>query len=318
MAQQNKQVYTRAPTIKKRRNSPRCGDMLRSNSRHFGCSVDNWRYCRDSSIKDYRSEHKLAFSCRKNSQYSKHKKVVSMEKMGKTGRNNRDINISESNFERVNRNVLKMKQDSPKTVSSESMTWKCHNKIYMNCSQVANDSTEDKNSDCMKSREGKFAESCITINCSSLTTAETDRGTLFSHEVDGGSMSVIIGTAGNVDTSPSNPESHQSSEENSVRRRYMSDCSTDSDDSFVIFESGVDCEPVVMALVSDSDLSEDGAINQFSDDDDDDDGGGGGGDAVGEESDDTEVRNKDYEMWNSVTNAVMMYIVTPFIYSLKT
>ncbi|XP_021932306.1 protein phosphatase 1 regulatory subunit 15A [Zootermopsis nevadensis] len=246
MAQQNNHVKTRVPTMKKRRNSTQFGDMLRNNSRHFGCSVDR-RYCCDSSIKDYRNEHKCAFSCRKKSRCSKVNKVVNLEQMGKTGRNSRDINVSESNFGRVKRNVPKMKQESPKTVSSESIAWKCHKKMYMDCSQVANDSTEDENLECVKSREGKFAESCIAIKCSSLTTAEIDAG----HDVEGGSISVMVHAAGNLNTSPSNPESHQSSEENSVRRRCMSDCSTDSDDSFVIFESGMDSD------------------NHFSDDDDD-------------------------------------------------
>lgn len=291
--QKNKHLYTRASAMKKRRNTLNCGDMLRSNSRHFGCSVDNWRYCRDSSIKDYRSERKLAFSCKKKSQYSKHNKVANMEKMGKTEKNNRDVNISESNFERVNRNVQKMKQDSPKTVPSEATMWHCHKKIYMDRSQVANDSTANTNSNCMKSRGGKFAESCVAVKCNSVTTAEMDQGIVFSHEVECGSMSVLIHAGGNINTSPSNPEGRQSSKERSVRSRCMSDCSTDSDDSFVIFESGVDCDPVIKLLISDSDLSEDGANNQFSDDDDDDDGGD---DAVGEESDDTEVRNKAFEM----------------------
>jgi hypothetical protein len=76
----------------------------------------------------------------------------------------------------------------------------------------------------------------------------------------------------------------------------------------VIFESGVDSDPVTMVLVSDSNLSEADTINHFSDDDsdddndddddDDDDGRGGGVEEV--ESDDTEV-SKVYEMWISGT-----------------
>jgi hypothetical protein len=76
----------------------------------------------------------------------------------------------------------------------------------------------------------------------------------------------------------------------------------------VIFEPGVDSDPVTMVLVSDSNLSEDETINHFSDDDSDDDDDDEDYDCDGRsngveeevESDDTEV-NKVYEVWFSGT-----------------
>jgi hypothetical protein len=294
VAQQNKQQCTTAPAVKTR------GNFLQYNFRQFGHSADNWRCHCDSSIKKCRNEYKLASSCRKKSHRSKHNKGENIEKLDMTERSNRDTNLSESHLKRVTRkrNTQNMKQHSLQTVSSKPVTPKCHKKEYMDCSEVANDCDIDENSNCMKSREDKSAKPCTAIKCSSSTSGETDGCTVFTHEVEGGGMSVLIHAAGTVHSSPSNPLINQCSEGSPVRGKRLSECSTDSDDSFVIFESGVDCDTVVMALVSDSDLSEDGTVNHFSDDDDDDGGGGGNDD---EESDGTEVRNKEYELWNSVT-----------------
>ena len=62
---------------------------------------------------------------------------------------------------------------------------------------------------------------------------------------------------------------NQTAQTSPVRLRYMSECSTDSEDSFIVFESEMDCEPVIVAVIStsDSDISEDTRSDEFSDDD---------------------------------------------------
>jgi hypothetical protein len=290
VAQQSKQHCSRAP-MKRRKSSPHCGGMLRNSVRHFV-----WTYHRDSSVKDYENGHKLTVGCRKESNYSNYK-AVSVEQMGKTAENNRDI--YESNFERVNsdRNIHHRKQYSVRTVSE---------KINMDCSQVTYDTTAGDSSNCEKFREDKSTKSCIVVKCSTPNSGDVDACTVFTNNVGNGSMSVVVRAPGVIQASTSSPESHHSSEESSSRNRSWSDCSTDSDDSFVIFESGVDSDPVMMVLVSDSDLSED-ETNNFSSDDSDDydddddydcDGRSNGGVEVG--SFDTEV-SKVSEIWFSGT-----------------
>jgi hypothetical protein len=103
-------------------------------------------------------------------------------------------------------------------------------------------------------------------------------------------MSPVIDANAIVQTSSSDLGHQQRSGESPSRQRYMSDCSTDSEDSVVSFECGVDYSPVPVALAFDSEPSEDGIGDQITDDDDDDDDDEDDDD----ESEDTEVRNKDY------------------------
>jgi hypothetical protein len=190
----------------------------------------------------------------------------------------------ESNFERVNieRPIQDRKQDCLRTVSR---------KVNMDSSKVMYDTTASDSSNCVKCREGKPAKSNIVLNCSTSNSVEMDA---FCD-----SMAVVVCASGVVQTSTSSPESWCRSEESVPRNRSSSDCSTDSDDSFVVFESGVDCDPVAVVLVSDSDLSEEETTeeettDQFSEDDSDyedgddcDDRSSGGEEQA--ESDDTEV-----------------------------
>ncbi|PNF31222.1 hypothetical protein B7P43_G14082, partial [Cryptotermes secundus] len=252
VAQQSKQQCSRAPTMKRRNSSSRCGNMLRNSVRQFVCT-----YHHDSSGKG----HKLAVGCTKKSNYSKYK-AVNLEQVNKTTENNRDI--CKSNFERINsgRNIQDMKQDSLRTVSK---------KVDMDCSQVMYDASTGDSSNCENIRKDKRTKSCTVIKCSSSKGGDMDACTVFTNEVDGGSISVVVCASGKVQTSTSSPESHHCSEESSPRNRSSSDCSTDSDDSFVVFESGVDSDPVTVVLVSDSELSEDETINHLSNDDSDDD-----------------------------------------------
>jgi hypothetical protein len=262
---------SRAPTKKSRTSSPLYADMLRNGVRHIG-----WTYHHDSSVKKYGKGHKLAVGCRKKSDYSKYK-VVSMEQVSRTSENNRGI--SESNFERVSseRRIEDRKQDCLRIVSR---------KVNMDSSQVMYDTTASDSSNCVKRREDKSAKSHIVIKCSTSNSGEMD--------ARGGSMAVVVCASGMVQTSTPSPENQCRSQESSPRNRSSSDCSTDSDDSFVVFESGVESDPVTVVLVSDSDLSEEETIDQFSEDDSDDeddddcDGGSSGGDQQAE-NDDTEV-----------------------------
>lgn len=60
----------------------------------------------------------------------------------------------------------------------------------------------------------------------------------------------------------------QAGQTSPMRMRFLSECSTDSDDSFVVFDSEADCNSVIVAVISpsDSDISEDMYSYQFSDD----------------------------------------------------
>jgi hypothetical protein len=113
-----------------------------------------------------------------------------------------------------------------------------------------------------------------------------DDNSVFTNKAEGDSMSAVIDASGIVQTVSANLEHLQQSGESLSRQRYLSDCSTDSEDSVVSFERGVDCSPVTVALASDSEPSEDG-VDQFSDDEDDDDDNEDDDD---DESEDTEVR----------------------------
>jgi hypothetical protein len=279
IAQQSKQQYARTSTLKRRRNTPYCGD-LRNNLRQF-----SWRYCHESSVRNYGNQHMLAISCRKTPHSSK---VVSMHKVGTSKTSDTNVNISESNSKK---NIHELKKKSQTAL---------YKKVYPDCSQVADKSTIAENSNCVGSVEDKFVKPCTAIKCSSSAIGVVDDCTVFNNKAEDGNVATVIDASGIVQTSPSNLEHHQCSGESAARERYLSDCSTDSDDSFVSFECGVDCKPVTVALVSDSEPSEEGVSDQFSDDDDGDDDDDDDDDD-NEESGDTEVRNKDYKTWNIVT-----------------
>jgi hypothetical protein len=138
--------------------------------------------------------------------------------------------------------------------------------------------------------EDKSAKPCTTVKCSSSTSEVVDDNNVFTNKAEGDNMFAVINTSGIVQTISANLGHQQQSGESLSRQRYLSDCSTDSEDSVVSFERGVDCSPVTVAMTSDSEPPEDGIDDQFSDDEDDDDNDNEDDEAGGDESEDTEVR----------------------------
>jgi hypothetical protein len=270
IAQQSNQQCTRASTMKRRRNISHCGN-LRNDLRHF-----SWRHSHESSVRSYENERVFAMSCRKKPHTLK---GGSMPRVEKSKVNNTDLSISESNRKK---NVHEMKQDSQAAVSKG---------IYLDFSQVCDKSTLAEES---RRTEDKSGQPCTVIKGISGSVVVGDC-TVFTNKAEDGSVTVVIDANGIVQTSPTNLQHRLCSGESPARERCLSDCSTDSEDSFVSFEYGVDSSPVTVALVSDSEPSEDGVSDHFSDDDDDSDD-----DNEDYESDDPEVRNRDFKMWNSV------------------
>jgi hypothetical protein len=147
----------------------------------------------------------------------------------------------------------------------------------------------------MKSVEDKSAKPCTTVKCSSSTSEVVDDNSVFTNKAEGDASGI-------VQTMSANLEHLQQSGGSPSRQRYLSDCSTDSEDSVVSFERGVDCSPVTVALASDSEPSEDGSDDQFSDDEDDD-----YTEDDDDESEDTEVR---------IVKCETCFIICQFMYSL--
>ena len=274
IVQQSKQHLTRTPAVKRRRNTPH-GEGLRNNLRHF-----SWRYCHESSARNYGNQHILPIGCRKTPQCCK---VVSTHKVGKSKTNDTNVNISESNSKK---NIYEMKKKSQTSLRKV---------VYLDCCQVTDKSTRAEHSNCMKSVEDKSAKPCTAVKCRSSVSGVVVDNTLCPNKAEGGSMSTVIDADGIVQTLSTDRGHQQWSGESPSRQRYMSDCSTDSEDSVVSFERGVDYNPVSMAQAFDSEPPEDGVGDQFTDDEDDDDDDNDDDDDDGE-SEDTEVRNKDYKM----------------------
>lgn len=275
IVQQSKQQLTRTSAMKRRRNTPYGGGLRnnRNNLRH--CS---WRDCHESSARNYGNQHILPISCRKTPHCSK---VVSTHKVGKSKTNDANVNITETSSKK---NIYEVKK--------KSQTAFCK-MVYLDCSQVTDKSTRAEHSNCMKSVEDKSAKPCTAVKCSSLARRVVGDSTLYPKKAEGDSTSRVIDANGIVQTLSANLGHQQGSGESPARQRYLSDCSTDSEDSVVSFERGVDCSPVSVVLASDSESSEDGVGDLFSDDEDDDDDDDDA-DINGDESEDTEVRNKDY------------------------
>jgi hypothetical protein len=198
--------------------------------------------------------------------------------VGKSKTDDTNVNICESSSKK---NIYEEKKKS-QTVSRKV--------AYQDCSLVRDKSTRAEHSNWMKSVESKSAKPCTTVKCSSLASRVVDGSTLYPNRAEGDSTSTAIEANGIVQTLSTNLGHQQCSGESPSRQRCMSDCSTDSEDSVVSFECGVDYSPVSLVLASDSELSEDGVGDQFTDEEDDDD------DDDDDESEDTEVRNKDYKM----------------------
>jgi len=276
IVQQSKQQLTRTSAMKRRRNTPHGGGS-RNNLRH-----SSWKYYHESSARNYGNQHILSIGVRKTPHCSK---VVSTHKVGKSKTNNTNVNISESSSKKNMYEVKKKSQTASRKV------------VYLDCSQVRDKSTRTEHSNCTKSVEDKSAKPCTTVKCSSSASRVVDGSTLYPNKAEGDSMSTVIEAKGIVQTLSTNLGHQQWSGESPSRQRCMSDCSTDSEDSVVSFERGVDYSPVSV-LASDSELSEDGVGDQFTDneDDDDDDDDDDYDDDDDDESEDTEVRNKDYKM----------------------
>ena len=275
VVQQSKQQFTRTPAMKRRLNTPH-GGGLRNNLRHF-----SWRHCRESSARNYGNQHISPIGCRKTAHCSK---VVSTQKVGRSKTNDTNVNISES---RSKKNMYEVKKKSQTALCKVA---------YLDCCQVTDKSTEAEHSNCMKIVEDKSAKPRTAIKCSSSASRVVDDKTVFTNKAAGGSMSTVTGASVIVQTSSTNLGHQQQSGESPARQRYLSDCSTDSEDSVVSFECGVDWSPVTVSLASDSEPSEDRVGDQFSDDeddydDDDDDGDDDDDDDDDDESEDTEVRN---------------------------
>jgi len=268
IVQQSEQQLTRTSTMKRRRNTPH-GGGLRNNLRHF-----SWKCCHASSARNYGNQHILSIGCRKTPHCSK---VVSTHKVGKSKTSDTNVNISESSSKKNIYEVKKKSQTASRKV------------VYLDCSQVPDKSTRTEHSNCMKSVEDKSAKPCTAVKCSSSSSGVVDDSTLYPNKAEGDSVSKVIEANGIVQTLSANLGRQQWSGESPSRQRCMSDCSTDSEDSVVSFESGVDYSPVSVVPASDSELSEDGVGDQFTDDDEDDDEDDDDDDD--DESEDTEVRN---------------------------
>jgi len=277
IVQQNKQQLTRVSAMKRRRNTPH-GVGLRNNLRHLSC-----RYCHESSARNYGKQHMLPIGCTKTPHCSK---VVSTHKVGKSKANDTNVNNPESCSKKNFYEVKKKSQTAVRKV------------VYQDCCKVTDKSTRAEHSNCMKSVEDKSAKPCTAVKCSSSVSEVVDDSTLFP---EGGGTSTVIDANGIVQTLSATLGHQQWSGESPSRQRYSSDCSTDSEDSVVSFERGVDYSPVSVPLASDSEPSEDGVCDQFTgdeddNDDDDDDNDYNDDNDDDDESEDTEVRNKDYKM----------------------
>jgi len=272
IVQQSKQQLTRTSAMKRRRNTPH-GGGLRNNLRHF-----SWKYCHESSARNYGNQHILPIGGRKTPHCSK---VISTHKVGKSETNDTNVNISESSSKKNIYEVKKKSQTSSRKV------------VYLDYSQIRDKSTRAEHSNCMKSVEDKSAKPCTTVKCSSSASRVLDGSTLYPNKAEGDSMSAVIEANGIVQTLSTSLGHQQWSGESPSRQRCMSDCSTDSEDSVVSFERGMDYSPVSLVLASDSELSEDGVGDQFTDDEDDDEDDDDDDD---DESEDPEVRDKDYKM----------------------
>lgn len=277
IAQQNKQLSTRISAMHKARNSGHCEDKLKRRPRTFG-PKDSLRYSRDSIVNNCRNRRRMGFNNNSSSYNRNNTFVTNLEIEGKTERNKSNTNMSATEVQRIDKNLENMK--SPvQSVPKEPSIQISYEKTNKDCPQAVGSCIVYDSSKNIASMEAESSvKPCSSSRCSP-SEDEVDDCVVFACKLEVGSMPLLIHAAEKVQVSPkdsgsyisSDSGSYISSEESSPKSRFSSECSTDSDDSFVIFESNVECDAVFVSLmhppsVSDSEISEDGFYFELSSD----------------------------------------------------
>lgn len=273
VAQQNKQQSTRTSTMHKAKNS---GHRDRENKHkrrpRTSSSKDNWRYSRDSLINDCKNQGRMGLNNNRTNYSNRNNKfVTNMRKESKAEKNKSNTDITESQAQRIDKkNMQNMKRNPVQSVSKEPSMHISNKKTNKGRSQTVDSCFMYDNYNITSMKDESSVKPCISSN-RNRSVDEVDDCAVFACKVEVSSIPLLIHAAENVQVSPKDTASYKSSEESSPRSRFSSECSTDSDDSFVIFESNVECDAVFVTLmrppsVSDSEISEDGIVFELSSD----------------------------------------------------